>query len=120
MGGFYFFTMDSRAALTFSVHLAHLCSLYIIMAINRDFECEKRAVVAGEYIYEMIGRPVFSSRSLKPPCLVLGSGWGKSVELQNEIVIPFKDIPGLDGIPKKEGHEHMLKYGFLAGVPVFV
>ncbi len=88
--------------------------------LYRDPECEKRAIIAEEYIYERIGRPIFPFFPSKPPCLVLGSGWGKSVKLQNEIIIPFKDIPGLDGIPKKEGHEHVLKYGLLAGVSVFV
>ncbi|MEK7648964.1 MAG: hypothetical protein AAB400_03535 [Patescibacteria group bacterium] len=85
--------------------------------IYRDQECEDRAYRAADYIFKRLGKPIFP---IKPLCLVLGSGWGKSVQLENEIGIPFGHIPGLDGIPKKEGHEHMLKYGLLAGVPVFV
>ncbi len=89
--------------------------------LYRDPECEERAREAASYIRNRIVQiPIACVSNTRPVVLILGSGWRDAIQLEYETVIPFADIPGLDGIPKKENHAHVLKYGLFNGVEVFV
>lgn len=85
--------------------------------IFRDLDLEVSAKIASSYI---AGRITPIDSLYLPVALILGTGWADAIELEQETVIPFGDIPGLDGIPKKPNHAHLLKYGLLGEVPVFV
>jgi purine nucleoside phosphorylase len=47
--------------------------------------------------------------------LVLGTGWGKTLRLENERALPFKKIPSLDGLGRLEGHDRVVVCGDVNG-----
>ena len=45
--------------------------------------------------------------------LVLGTGWGDSLELHDSIAIPFEEIPGFEALGTLEGHRRVLEIGYI-------
>ncbi len=50
--------------------------------------------------------------------LILGTGWGDVLKLRNVKEVPFKSIPGFEGLREIEGHARRVAYGTIGGVPV--
>ena len=53
--------------------------------------------------------------------LVLGTGWGETLRLDDVMSIPFSEIPGFENLPmlgKIEGHSRTVLCGTINGIPV--
>ena len=50
--------------------------------------------------------------------LILGTGWGDALELDNLLEINFKDIPGFETLGTLEGHQRFVATGHIAGKAV--
>lgn len=52
--------------------------------------------------------------------LVLGTGWGDSLKLEDSRECPFSAIPGFEALGRLDGHARKVMVGTLAGKPVVV
>lgn len=50
-----------------------------------------------------------------PIGLILGTGWGDSLNIETEISIPFQDIPGFETLGNLKGHARKVLVGNFAG-----
>jgi purine-nucleoside phosphorylase len=47
--------------------------------------------------------------------VILGTGWGDKLQLEDQVSVPFKDIMGFSELPKLEGHARRFVSGTCAG-----
>lgn len=82
----------------------------------RDQGREKAALEAAAQVREKL--TIGEETKL---ALVLGTGWGSALELQEESSLSVTELSGFQGLGKLEGHNRRLRWGKVAGgVPVFV
>jgi len=80
----------------------------------RNQEAEARARQAAAYI-----RQKLSLTEEVRIGVILGTGWGDTLKLENVQEIDFAEIPGFEKMPPAiEGHARKLVYGTVAGRPV--
>lgn len=55
-----------------------------------------------------------------PTAIILGTGWGDTLVLENERSAPLSALPGFRKLSEHPTHKRRLCFGYLAGRPVFV
>lgn len=88
----------------------------------RNREREKVASYAAFFVSEQFcdqGRK-WPSPGSEPIGLILGTGWGDVIIIEDPIAIQFGEIPGFQGLGSLEGHARQLVLGKLAGKDVAV
>jgi purine-nucleoside phosphorylase len=75
---------------------------------------ENRAQVAAYRARDALGIPKDASPEV---ALILGTGWGDTLEMKVEAEAPLKQLPGFEKLGSLDGHRRMLSYGRIAGRP---
>ena len=88
----------------------------------RNKELEKNAKLAADFITSFFKKHGNAAKqNANPPVgLILGTGWGDVLKIENATAISFKEIPGFTALDVLEGHARQLIIGNLAGREVFV
>ncbi len=81
--------------------------------IGEPFDRFKTAVV----IRQKLRLP---DRLANPIAIILGTGWGDVIVLEDERSVFLSELPGFKNLPEHPTHKRQLCFGFLAGRPVFV
>lgn len=77
---------------------------------------ELAAQKAADFLRERFGLPL-DEENLRPPIgLILGTGWGDTLELKDIQRVPFADIPGFPPLEMIEGHAREVVCGTIDGV----
>jgi len=71
--------------------------------------CKKQAERAAAEI-----RNVLDVEHSHPVGLILGTGWGDALEIENVKTLSFVEIPGFSGLTELAGHARRVEYGRLA------
>lgn len=82
-------------------------------------EPKEQALEAAKLAADCIRRQLTPDRA-PTVALVLGTGWGKTLCLENERELPFTDIPGFAGLGPLDGHARVVVCGDLDGRRVIV
>lgn len=83
--------------------------------MKRHQPSEKAAALAAEIIRRQL-HPDPDTRI----ALVLGTGWGDALKLDDGRECPFSEIPGFEALGQLDGHARKVMVGKLAGRPVIV
>lgn len=77
-------------------------------------EPKKRALKIAQRAAKCIRRQLTPDRA-PTVALVLGTGWGKTLHLKKKRELPFKNIPGFEGLGKLDGHDRVVVCGEVNG-----
>ena len=80
--------------------------------MHRNRGCEDRAQFAARYIQARF--PILAH----PIGIVLGTGWGDVLKVDDAVGMSYRDIPGFGSLSDLEGHARQLVIGKIQGVPV--
>lgn len=80
----------------------------------------KRRTRAARYAAELLKRTFGFDEKLPLIGVILGTGWGEVLSVENAQEQPFEHIPDFKHLPCLEGHKRQIVYGQIAGKNVII